>query len=619
MKRPFRASQYNRHSTKPNLAVDRASRTDHDFPALNDVQDSFPIESVLQNDGHENPDLPQDQLSLADQETSLLNAILDPASPDILPQSDPFLDRTVTAELATPSPGTVLNPPPAELSPQSDPFIHQAPITDLETTVLKSMPDPLTLDASPQSDPFIHRAPIADQQTSSLNASPEWLVNKNPLQSDSDRDPHQASVADQETSSLNIVRKSSPRKTSLAVDQPHNQASAADQETLMLAALDTLPNPEPDISHKLVSNRVERLRQLLSVGLARLEESQPEGQLTRGLQIVRPDFGLTPLLALTNASGLLMVSLSYYFSIRGYAYPLIEACFSGGLLLIFMPNLIRLLSRIPARVERICLLCVLGLVLYLTNFIRSPLYFSSYDESLHWRTADDILRTGHLFNINSMLPVSPYYPGLELVTNAISTTTGLSTFYAGTIVTAAAHFLMVLALFLFFEHITRSSRMASIGVLIYITNQHFIFFDSSYSYETLALPLALFMIYILTRYANAGKNQRWVVAMAWIVLMAITITHHMTNYVFDGLLLLWAGISFFRPVPQKVRIHLAALAIFAFLLSLTYAFFLPGNPVWSYLSDYFGSAFGQLEQIITGSAHARSLFTSAVNTPPLWD
>ncbi len=63
MKRPFRASQYNRHSTKPNLAVDRASRTDHDFPALNDVQDSFPIESVLQNDGHENPDLPQDQLS----------------------------------------------------------------------------------------------------------------------------------------------------------------------------------------------------------------------------------------------------------------------------------------------------------------------------------------------------------------------------------------------------------------------------------------------------------------------------------------------------------------------------------------------------------------------------
>ncbi len=58
----------------------------------------------------------------------------------------------------------------------------------------------------------------------------------------------------------------------------------------------------------------------------------------------------------------------------------------------------------------------------------NPLYFASFDEFLHWRTADDILRTGHLFSENSMLPVGPYYPGLEIVTNALSTTSGLSTF-----------------------------------------------------------------------------------------------------------------------------------------------------------------------------------------------
>jgi hypothetical protein len=36
-----------------------------------------------------------------------------------------------------------------------------------------------------------------------------------------------------------------------------------------------------------------------------------------------------------------------------------------------------------------------------------------------------------------MLPVSPYYPGLEIVTNAISTMTGLNTFYAGIVVIIA--------------------------------------------------------------------------------------------------------------------------------------------------------------------------------------
>ena len=44
-----------------------------------------------------------------------------------------------------------------------------------------------------------------------------------------------------------------------------------------------------------------------------------------------------------------------------------------------------------------------------------------------------------------MLPVSPYYPGLEMITSAISTTTGLGPFYAGNIVILAARVLMGLA------------------------------------------------------------------------------------------------------------------------------------------------------------------------------
>ena len=55
--------------------------------------------------------------------------------------------------------------------------------------------------------------------------------------------------------------------------------------------------------------------------------------------------------------------------------------------------------------------------------------------------------------------------------------TGLSTFYAGSLVVIAARLLMVLVLFLLFEQITHSSRLASIGVLIYMANPHFLFFN----------------------------------------------------------------------------------------------------------------------------------------------
>lgn len=71
--------------------------------------------------------------------------------------------------------------------------------------------------------------------------------------------------------------------------------------------------------------------------------------------------------------------------------------------------------------------------------------------------------------------MSPYYPGLEMVTDALSTMTGLSIFQAGIAVISAARILMVLSLFMFYEQVTKSSRMASIATMIYMLNPHFLF------------------------------------------------------------------------------------------------------------------------------------------------
>lgn len=374
------------------------------------------------------------------------------------------------------------------------------------------------------------------------------------------------------------------------------------------------------LSPKTGSNLSTSVQRIIS-GLARLQDLQPEGLSTRGLQAVKPkaSLGALPLLTFTNAFGLLVVSFSYYLSVSQYGNLVLEFFFFLGLLFMFVPNLLRLLSPASSRFERICLLCVLGIYFYLVHYIASPLYFSWYDETLHWRTVDDILRTGHLFSQNPMLPVSPYYPGLEIITSAISTLTGTSTFYAGVIIVGVSRLLMVSSLFLFYERITNSSRMAGITILIYMINPHFIFFDAQFSYETLALPLATFMLYILARYESADKDHRWVIVTAWIVLVVVTVTHHMTDYVFIGLLILWALVSLFSPSSRNTRIHLVSIALFGLVLAFAYALLLPKNPVWGYLSQYFEEAFSNLEHIITGTSAARPLFVSADQPSPIWD
>lgn len=359
---------------------------------------------------------------------------------------------------------------------------------------------------------------------------------------------------------------------------------------------------------------------LIQRGLVRLQEPQPEGLVTRGLRVVKLEttLGLVPLFALLNALGLLFISVSYYLS--NYSSLALEGAFLAGLLLLFVPVVLRLLSSTPLRFERIFLLCELALSFYLAAFMTSPLQINSFDGFLHWVTADGILRTGHLFSENSLLPVSPYYPGLEMITNAISTLTGLNTFYASIPIVALSHIVLVLSLFLFYEQITGSSRMAGIATIIYMINPHFIFFDTIYNYETLSLPLALFTFYILARYERVGGEHRQVIFASWIVLMAITFTHHMTDYVTDGLLLLWAVISFFTATARKTRIHLLTLALFGIVLAVAYAFLVSGNPVWSYLSSYFNIAFVELGKIITGTGTTRALFSSTGAAPaPIWD
>lgn len=351
--------------------------------------------------------------------------------------------------------------------------------------------------------------------------------------------------------------------------------------------------------------------------------------------------GWLPVLALTSALGVLLVAFAFHVSRSGGSGW--EAFFFGGLMLLFVPPLCRQIAPAPPRFERITLLCVVGTGCYLIKVIASPLYFSMYDEFLHWRSVNDIASSAHLFSPNALLPVSPFYPGLEIVTNALASLSGLDTFTSGLIVIGFARLLMLLSLFALYEQLLKSSRMAGIAVMIYMANPHFLLFDAQYAYESLALPLALFILFVLSplqrisvflerveplapfmalthhQRKRLGSDQRWLTCIAWLALAALTFTHHVSDFFFVALLLLWTVMyTAMRLVPLR-RSNLVKTALFAIVIAVV-STLRAGNPVTGYLSSFLEVSLRELIGVISGSGGARQLFVSYTGQPtPLWE
>ncbi len=351
--------------------------------------------------------------------------------------------------------------------------------------------------------------------------------------------------------------------------------------------------------------------------------------------------GWFPVLTLLNALGICMTA--YAFTSSRFGGAGLDTLFLPGLLVMFTPIALRLLLPTVARLERISLLCLLGYACYLVKVLSSPLYFAFFDEFLHWRTLDDIAHSGHLFTPNSLLPVSPYYPGLEIVTNALSTTSGLDSFHASLVVVGAARILMVLALFAMNEQILQSSRAASLATLLYMVNPHFLLFDAQYAYESLALPLATCMLFALSphqvvsmrltrleplaplikfsreRTNGLHNDLRWITFTAWLVLVAVIFTHHVTDFFFDALLIIWTIVYAAKRLMPLYRSHLVRTAVIGVLVSLV-SIVRFGNPVVGYLTSFMNGAITELGHIVSGAGSAKQLFVNYSGPPtPLWE
>ncbi|MBY5796477.1 hypothetical protein [Rhizobium leguminosarum] len=302
---------------------------------------------------------------------------------------------------------------------------------------------------------------------------------------------------------------------------------------------------------------------------------------------------------------------------EGWAVP----AFYCAIAAIFLPAAARIIHPGASRLERLALIVIVTAALFVVRLIRAPVAFIDHDEFLHWATVNDIIEAGRLFLPNPLLPVSPLYPGLELITSALVNLSGLSVFAAAIIVLAAARMMLMLALFLLFEKITDSARIASIACLIYMGSSAFLLFDVHYSYESLAIPvLAAVLLASESRRMEQGDAAGWPTVVATMVLIvALAVTHHLTSYFCMALLCSTAVMECLRQGASSMQRQRAILlASIAVIAPVAWSKII-GNPTGSYILPVLAGGIHEVVQLVSNSAATRKLFVSDTGAlAPAW-
>jgi hypothetical protein len=323
---------------------------------------------------------------------------------------------------------------------------------------------------------------------------------------------------------------------------------------------------------------------------------------------------------LAALSGCALVLSAFAFTASRSSQDWATSLFWISLLLMYAPTALRLSSPAITRRERIGLIVIVGLALYGVKVLHSPVHFTFHDEFLHWRTAADILFSGQLFSENTILTVSPLYPGLEIVTTAFASLSGLEIFPSALITLGLARVIFMVALYLFFEQVARSPQVASIAALLYMGNSNFLYFDSQFSYETLSLPIATVVLYAVVLRERSQDRSLFRLALLILPLILITtVTHHLTAYVLAGLLYMWAFVAYFVNRARREWLDVGIITVLTVVIILGWTL-LTGSTTETYLGPVFSGGISEFVRLIFSDDSGRLLFRSATGqTAQTWE
>lgn len=178
--------------------------------------------------------------------------------------------------------------------------------------------------------------------------------------------------------------------------------------------------------------------------------------------------------------------------------------------------------------------------------------------------------------------------------------TGLPLFTSGLIVAGVAHLLFVCTLYLLFQRIGGSHRFAGVALLIYSSNPDLPYFDSTFTYQTLALAflgVTLLAAWRMTEAETTEERARWLL-VAMLFISATVVTHHVTSYMLTAMLFLVVLASLLTGDHPSVR-WAGVLVLWSIVAVVCWVVFVAPQTI-SYL-----------EPTVEGVAHSfRGLFAS---------
>jgi hypothetical protein len=151
-----------------------------------------------------------------------------------------------------------------------------------------------------------------------------------------------------------------------------------------------------------------------------------------------------------------------------------------------------------------------------------------------------------------------------------------------------------------------------------MANPNFLLYTAEFSYESLALPTAILVLYVVAR-REMTKDQRIPLTLVAVFgVCMVVMTHHMTSYVLLGLLFAATAISIVRTRGRnKGPWDIALVAAIATSLWIMYV----ATYTIKYLTPVFGRAARSIVRLAAQEESGRQLFKSASTgyVSPLWE
>lgn len=246
-----------------------------------------------------------------------------------------------------------------------------------------------------------------------------------------------------------------------------------------------------------------------------------------------------------------------------------------------------------------------ALLMYASWLLTNPLMATRFDESLHVTTLLDLTERDGLFQRHDMLPVSPFYPGLELATSALHWLTGLPDMACQVAVVLLSRTVLVVALFAGVRRVTGSGRAGFVAVLLYGASPQFYFFNAQFSYQTVAIAMLAAALWLLARAYDAPQRWPWREMLpALACLGALAVTHHLTSWLTLVTLLGVTGLFALGREWRRARITGAVAGLSVLAIAAWSA--LVGPTLITYLGPIFEAAGADIVAIFSGDGPERA-------------